>query len=193
VKARTLAGLGLALCALSPLHAQQANPAGGAAEQRREDKERGGVKTEFEREQEEREFKESELQLPVYPKKEGLVEFRISDPGSFRYFVDPAAISIGKDEVVRYTLVVRSSSGVENVSYEGMRCGSGTYKVFAYGNDGKWSPSRSDWRETSLRWEFELRTRYLCPMKMRVQSPAEALDALKRGGHPTLVNNGSGK
>jgi hypothetical protein len=191
-----LLGLGLALCVLTPLRAQQqqqANPAGTASEQRSADKERGGVKTEFEREQEEREFKEADLQLPAYPKKDGLVEFRISDPGSFRYFVDAAAISIGKDEVVRYTLVVRSASGVENVSYEGMRCGSGTYKVFAYGNDGKWSPSRGDWRETSLRWEYELRTRYLCPMKLRVQSAAEAVDALKRGGHPTLANTGSGK
>jgi len=193
VKVTAVLGCALAIWASGPLHAQQTNPAGSASEQRRSDQERGGLKTEYERQLEEREFKEGDLQLPAYPKKEALIEFRISDPGSFRYFVDPAAISIGKDEVVRYTLVVRSSSGVDNVSYEGMRCSSGSYKVFAYGNDGKWSPSSGDWRDTALRWEFELRTRYLCPMKQQVQSVAEAIDALRRGGHPTLANTGTGK
>jgi len=149
--------------------------------------------TDWEREQAGREFKEAEVALPAYPRRDALIEFQISNPGSFRYFVDPAAISIGKDEVVRYTLVVRSNSGVENVSFEGMRCAVGTYKVFAYGNDGKWTPARQDWRDTTLRWEYELRTRYLCPMKLRVRDVAEAVDALKRGGHPTLVNTGSGK
>jgi len=185
----------LALCAGAPLHAQQSNPAGSASEQRRDDRDRAasGAKSGWEQQQEDRDFQEADTAPPAYPKKEGLIEFRISDPGSFRYFVDAAALSIGKDEVVRYTLVVRSSSGVDNVSYEGVRCANGTYKVFAYGYDGKWTPARSDWRDTTLRWEFELRTRYLCPMKLRVQSVAEAVDALKRGGHPTLVNNGSGK
>jgi hypothetical protein len=186
-------GFGLALYALTPLHAQQSNPAGTASEGRREDQERGSAKTEFERELEEREFKEADVQLPAYPKKDGLLEFRISDPGSFRYFIDAASISIGKDDVVRYTLVVRSSSGVDNVSYEGVRCHAGSNKVFAYGYDGKWSPAHGDWRDTALRWQYELRTRYLCPMKMRVQSAAEAIDALKRGGHPTLSNTGTGK
>ncbi|MGH8764475.1 MAG: CNP1-like family protein [Burkholderiales bacterium] len=193
---RWLAAALAAACGCAPglLSAQQqANPAGTAAEQRREDRDRAGVpgKSDWERQHEEDSFKESDEPMPAYPKKEGLVEFRISNPGSFRYFIDTAALSIGADEVVRYTLVVRSNAGVENVSYEGMRCQSSTYKVFAYGNDGKWSPVRTDWRETTLRWEYELRTRYLCPMKQRVRTPAEALDALKRGGHPSLVNSGS--
>lgn len=194
MKALARLGLALALCAGLPLHAQQTNPAGSESEQRRTDRDNSASnKTDWERQQEEREFKEADEAPPAYPRKEGLVEFKISDPGSFRYFVDAATLSVGKDAVVRYTLVVRSASGVENVSYEGVRCAAGTYKVFAYGNDGKWSPARGDWRDTTLRWEYELRTRYLCPMKQQVQSTAEAIDALKRGGHPTLANTGSGK
>ena len=198
LRAPAAAAFALLLLVPSLAAAQQPNPTGSDAEQRREDRDRAGNprgKSNWELEQEEREFKAADVPLPAFPKKDGLVEFAISNPGGNRYFVDGATFSIGQDEVLRYTLVIRTSAGTDNVTYEGMRCANGTYRVFAYGNDGKWSPaSGGGWRETALsRWEHELRTRYLCPMKMRVRTVAEAMDALRRGGHPDLVNTGTGR
>ena len=197
---QALAAAAFAAFALAPslAAAQQANPGASEAEQRREQRDRAGnpsSKSKWEQEQEEREFKAADVPLPAYPKKDGLDEFAISNPGGNRYFIDGATFAIGPDEVLRYTLVIRTSAGTDNVTFEGMRCANGTYRVFAHGNDSKWAPAQGgSWRETATsRWEHELRTRYLCPMRLRVQTVAEAMDALKRGGHPDLVNTGAGR
>jgi len=158
---------------------------------RRESRGNDGVKSDWQRQQDERDWKEAEVEPPAYP-KDGLVEFRISGSGSFRFYVDPATLAVGSDGVVRYTMVARSGSGVENVSYEGIRCASGTYKVFARGQDGRWLPARSEWGETTQRWQFVLRTQYFCPMRLAVRTREEAVDALRRGGHPSLSNAGGG-
>jgi hypothetical protein len=129
------------------------------------------------------------LKLPAWPKDENLVEVYVSDARGFRFFVDAASLSVSADFVVRYTLVARSRSGVANVSYEGMRCGgAGLARVYAYGQDGRWSLQKSEWRDidqgSSPRWQLELRTRYFCPRGGFISSAAEGLDALGRGGHP---------
>ena len=59
---------------------------------------------------------------PAYPKAESLAEFHGAGTSSNRFFVDVDTLSIGKDGVVRYVLVVRSAGGAENVSFEGIRC-----------------------------------------------------------------------
>lgn len=67
--------------------------------------------------------------------------------GSLRYGVDPATLSIGKDGVVRYVMVARSPSGAMTAMYEGIRCGTGEYKLYARYNDARWSPVASpEWR-----------------------------------------------
>jgi hypothetical protein len=144
-------------------------------------------KSDWERDQEERDFQEREVRLPAAPATDSLIEFFPSAASSFRFFVDPASLSVDEG-VVRYTLVARSSSGHENVSYEGMRCRSNLVRVYAYGHSGAWSRARSEWKpieaKTVQRWHNELRDRYFCPLKLPIQSAAEGLDALRRGGHP---------
>lgn len=161
------------------------------------DKERAesrGAKSEWERQQEERDFKEADLPLPALPDKQALIEFFVSGASSFRFFIDPASLSVGQDHVVRYTLVARSPSGFENISYEGIRCEAGTYKVFAWGNDGQWKRSNSEWQEilpkSVQRWHSVLRGRYFCPNRLSIVDAAEGLDALRRGGHPAIRNTG---
>ncbi|HEX7385483.1 MAG TPA: CNP1-like family protein [Burkholderiaceae bacterium] len=131
------------------------------------------------------------LKLPAWPKDENLVEVFVSDATRFRFFIDAAALSVSDDSVVRYTLVARSSSGVDNVSYEGMRCGgAGLARVYAYGQGGRWSLQKSEWRDidpsASPIWRRELRSRYFCPNGGSIHSAAEGLDALRRGGHPEV-------
>ena len=186
---------------MAPLYAQS-GPARPADEvQQRIDKERAnssGAKSDWEREQEARDFKEGDVALPP-PPKGGLIEFFVSSASSFRFFIDPQSLSVVEDGAVRYTLVARSPSGAETVSYEGIRCGGpGLYRVYAFGNVGAWSRNtRADWRpiepKSVQRWHNELRGRYFCPNRLSIVTAAEGLDALRRGGHPAIANTGQGR
>ncbi len=64
------------------------------------------------------------------------------------HVVDTKHLSVGKDEVVRYTLVARSNSGASNVSFEGIRCTlNGDYKIYGYGTGNRLKPAAEmDWR-----------------------------------------------
>lgn len=80
-------------------------------------------------------------------KLEGLVPLEI--PGSaLRFGIDPSSISVGSDKVVRYVVIARSTSGVVNAMYEGIRCQSGEFTLYARHNgNGGWSAlSEPSWR-----------------------------------------------
>lgn len=144
--------------------------------------------TEWE-ESQRRDPSDSGVVLPVLPKNENLIEFWVSNSTAFRFFIDAPSLSVDREGVVRYTLVARSPSGVANISYEGMRCAAGTYKIYAYERGGQWSPAKLDWRPVEpnaiQRWHNELRFRYFCADRRgSLLSKEEGLDALRRGGHP---------
>ena len=146
-------------------------------------------KSDWEIEQERRQDAGGAPALPAWPKDQNLVEFHGGNVTAFRFYIDATSLTVSSDGVVRYALVARSPSGVANYSYEGMRCqGAGQVRVYAYGQDGRWVPQRAEWREIELKvvqsWHSELRSRYFCPNRIAIQSVAEGLDALRRGGHP---------
>lgn len=190
-----------AFCAASAALHAQTGPARPADElPQRIDRERGeaaGAKSDWEREQESREFKELEFALPALPGA-GLIEFFVSSASSFKFFIDQKSLSVTQDGVVRYTLVARSPSGAETISYEGIRCGGqALVRVYAFGNAGKWSRNAdTNWRtiepKSVQRWHNVLRGQFFCPSRYSIQSAAEGLDALRRGGHPDNANTGSG-
>lgn len=146
-------------------------------------------KSDWERAEEERNWSEGEYSLPAYPKGEDLVPF---DPGAgsdFRFFIDVRSLSVGADGIVRYTVVARSPSGVENVSFEGIRCRSASARAYAFGQgDGRWSVRGTDWRQIDARgaqrWRHALWREYFCPHTIAIRDAAEGIDALRRGGHP---------
>jgi len=147
--------------------------------------------TDIDKELEERNWIEGAVKLPAFPKSEDLVKFDIGPATSFQFFIDAKSLSIGQDGVIRYTLVARSASGAENVSYEGMRCQPGVYRVYAFGHrDGSWRERPSDWKELDAhkaqRVHISLRREFFCPHDVSIRSPEEGLDALRRGLHPKL-------
>jgi len=135
---------------------------------------------------------EQQTQLPPYPRTENLISFDVGPNTSNEHFVDTTSIKIGEDDVIRYSLVVQSSTGAMNVSYEGIRCETFERKLYALGRDDKtWAQPRiSEWRRLDfvrqLYAQRELAKNLFCPHKQIVSSPEEAIRALKRGMHPQI-------
>jgi len=104
----------------------------------------GGFKPQFD---EDKPWEEQKSSLPAYPADRDLVRFDVGPTSVFDFFVDSNSVSVGKDGVVRYTLVARSPSGALNVSYEGIRCDTRQRKLYAFGRSDKtWAQARSaDW------------------------------------------------
>ena len=148
-------------------------------------------KSDWETEYEKRNWKEAEVVLPAFPRSEDFIEFAVSASSDFHFYIDKASISVAKEGVVRYTLIARSPAGVENVSYEGIRCEGGEYRIYAYGNPNRaWRAVSQPWRpiqiNTVQRWHQVLRREYFCPINTIIYDAAEGVDALKRGGNRKL-------
>jgi CNP1-like family protein len=127
---------------------------------------------------------------PPMPRKENLIEFYVGPQATFRYYIDAASLSaLYKQKEVRYLLVARSPSGVENLSYEAIRCPD-MHRIYAVGDADKWSVRPSEWqdiqRRTGLGVPGVLAREYFCPHRDPLQSAAEGVDALRRGGHPLV-------
>ena len=102
----------------------------------------------YDLDQEKKPWEELQAQLPPYPKNENLLKFDAGSNTSNSYFVDATSVSVGEDHVVRYTLVVKTSGGATNVSFEGIHCDKGRLRVYAFGHtNSQWSRARdTSWR-----------------------------------------------
>jgi hypothetical protein len=124
---------------------------------------------------------------PPYPRNENLAEFSFSAVSDFKFFVDRTSLSVSKDRIVRYVLVARSPSGVDNVSYEGINCREAEYRMYAVGrSDGTWASHAGEWRpitaQSVQRWHNALRGEFFCPGGIAIEDAAEGVRALQRGG-----------
>jgi len=127
--------------------------------------------------------------LPAYPAAARLVRFFVSSASDFAFYVDADSLSAGADGVVRYALVARSPQGAESVSFEGIRCRTREVRIYATGRaDRSWSRRDQPWRRIEprnvQRWHNALEAEYFCVGGIPIQSAAEGLEALQRGGHP---------
>lgn len=135
---------------------------------------------------------ELQAQLPGYPKQDNLIPFDAGPTSQDQHFIDATSIQIGKDGVIRYSLVIKSPSGAKNVTFEGIRCATNERKLYALGrNDGDWTHSRNaDWQrlENVIQYDAqrELVRYYFCPLKSIVKTRNEAINALKAGIHPRV-------
>jgi hypothetical protein len=128
---------------------------------------------------------------PPFPRREDLIEFYVGPRVSFKYFVDAASLTpLWKQGEIRSVLVARSPSGVDNVSFETLRC-AGQYRVIAIGNpDRTWSLRPGEWREverkSDVNAQSRLKAQFFCPHNDPIQSTAEGIEALRKGGHPMV-------
>lgn len=130
---------------------------------------------------------ESSSPLPPYPLPENLAEFKIAGSSSFKYFADLTSVRVDPDGVVRLTVIARSRSGTENVSFEGIHCESEEYKVYAFGSvDKTWKPARNPkWQSVTGTDENDFRRSlhhyYVCPLGVAPTNTQAAVRAMKRG------------
>ncbi len=135
------------------------------------------------------------LTLPPWPSEANLIPFQVGRAAAFRYFVDGQSITVADADVVRFTLVAKSASGAENVSYEGFRCSTGERATYAYGRtdrswrevaDPQWAPvTRTDDARSALM------AYHLCPGRRAVKNAAEGANAV-RYGHPEATGADGG-
>jgi len=137
-------------------------------------------------------WQEIESGLPPAPRPENLLAFHVSAVATSRFLIDASTLSVGKDGVVRYVLVIETSGGARNVSFEGIRCDTWERRLYAFGRpDGSWSKARSN-QWTGIRnpainqYHAVLGRNYFCPNGVAILSAEEGVGALKAGGHPAV-------
>lgn len=134
--------------------------------------------------QEKKPWAEIQSKIPAYPKQPTLIEFEAGPASPHRFFIDAESISVGSDGVVRYTLMIRTSGGAINVTFEGIHCAMRAQKYYAIGrSDGSWSRARDpQWRRIEYkeinRYHEVLYTDVFCHGKFPVKNAKEALDLL---------------
>ncbi len=136
--------------------------------------------------EEDKPWVEVAAELPPYPKQENLIPFNVSSVTRNRYFVDAQSISVGTDLTIRYTVVIETTGGATNVSFEGMRCETGERRLYAYGHpDGTWSKARNaGWEGIKMRsllsYQKALFEDHFCRDGIRIRDREEAVKSLRR-------------
>ena len=117
------------------------------------------------------------VQLPATPGADNLIPFYVSPTATQHFAIDEKSLSIGKDGVIRYTMVATSPAGAKNISYEGIRCETFERKSYAFARaDGTWARSRRDqWepivRNAANRQHGALAHRFLLRKQKRFRQP----------------------
>ncbi len=138
-------------------------------------------------------WKESDIALPAYPQEANLREFYVSETTANRFYIDGSTLSVSNDGVVRFVLVVRTSGGATNITYEGIRCESREFRLYASGRqDGTWANARkSEWKAIENkpinRHHAALSRDLFCPSGSPISSAEDGRNALKLGKHPNAI------
>ncbi|MGH8676845.1 MAG: CNP1-like family protein, partial [Burkholderiales bacterium] len=72
-----------------------------------------------------------EVAVAPYPEEKNLQSFAIPGPTENKFLIDTGSLNTDKDGVVRYAIIVRSSAGVDNASFEGIRCETREWRPYA--------------------------------------------------------------
>jgi len=132
-------------------------------------------------------WREAEVQMPPAPQEKSLREFHVSSAVPHRYLIDESSLEVGADYVVRYVLVIRTAGGAEQVSYEGIRCPAGEWKLYAHWrpSEGWVPPRRSEWQAiASTRRhtpQAALAKNYFCDGPAPPRTTADARRGLRYG------------
>lgn len=93
-------------------------------------------------------WSEVEVQLPQDGPSNDLRPFYVSANTPLTFAIDAKSLSIGKDDVTRYVIVITSPSGARQITFEGIRC-----EKFEWRNYASYQISEKKWvRNPSSSW-----------------------------------------
>lgn len=130
-------------------------------------------------------WKEVDTRLPAYPRDADLVSVALGPTDTLKLYIDTNSVSLADDRVLRFTLIVESSSGARNVFFDGMRCETRQFKTYAVGSsDGKFVPVKNaQWqdipRPSRNEFRFHLFQHFVCNDMSSALAPREFLNRLR--------------
>lgn len=100
-------------------------------------------------------WSEADVKIPSAPPSKNLKPFYVSATTSLTFSIDAESIELGKDDVMRYIIVITSPSGARQVSYEGIRCEKYEWRLYAnLQSDGQWR------KNPGSKWQFIMPNSY---------------------------------
>lgn len=104
---------------------------------------------------------------------------------TLKAWIDPDTLTLGKDGVVRYVVVMTNISGTSMASYEGIRCETREVKTYArQSSSGEWRPlAEPVWRSlnATMPSHHALAFAQQAACKEALSSRSEIIDAMKSG------------
>ncbi|TKC91236.1 hypothetical protein FAZ69_06105 [Trinickia terrae] len=124
--------------------------------------------------------------LPPLPQAGDLLPFNVSQNTPLKFSVDAKSLTVGSDGIVRYTVVVTSPGGARNVNYEGIRCDTYEWRLYAGLNadhDGWDRTVQNDWRRIENgnlnAYQASLYQDYFCANKMPTGSAKSIVNNIR--------------
>ncbi|WP_233864641.1 CNP1-like family protein [Paraburkholderia adhaesiva] len=135
-------------------------------------------------------WQENKLEgLPPLPQTGAtLLPFDVSNNTPLKFSIDPASLTVGTDGVVRYTIVITSPTGARNVNYEGIRCDTYEWRLYASldADHNGWDQTvANDWSRiesgTLNAYHSALYQDYFCANKLPVAKAPVIVQNLRYG------------
>lgn len=136
-------------------------------------------------------WKESDAPAPKALNLNSLVPFEVTTVSNLTWALDPTAVTIVGDGLVRYVVVARSRSGVLNALYEVINCSNGTLKTYARIVSKESDAAAKNWtivsdpqwkslRELPSKHALELAKQGVCTGDTAAQNVNEIVASLKK-------------
>jgi hypothetical protein len=128
------------------------------------------------------------VQFPAQPPRpEAMQEVMLNGRTELRYFLDPSSLQLLGRNALRFTLVARSSAGLDNASVQDMDCALGSWRIDGVWDGARWvpntDPDRIDVNRGAADVHAALRDDYLCDGGTVAGSLDAIRASLKRGLH----------
>ena len=113
-------------------------------------------------------WQESAVDLPQSGVDDRFRSFYVSPASTNEFFINTTSLRITPEGVVRYVVLIKTPSGVENISYEGIRCETKEFRFYAsLRTDKVWALSRQpSWKKILgfgiNRYQSVLMNEYFC-------------------------------
>ena len=130
-------------------------------------------------------WEEAPVQAPPAYDPARLIALEMPRASSIRAGIDPQTIQVGTDGVIRYVVVMRGPAA-QTASFEGLRCATGEYRVYARRNsDEAWADTTDEpWRpvfpNAPAPYVKDLARSAFCEGKTPVGSTRAIVNALRR-------------